>query len=76
MEDIKLIAFKDEKASYDLMNKWCSEEYVYEWFEQRKLSYSEIKEKYQKKLLENKQKLFFNYHQITYQDHRQYYVLV
>ncbi len=38
--------------------KWCSNKYVYEWFEQRKLSYEEIREKYLKKLRDKKQDLY------------------
>ena len=38
--------------------KWCSNKYVYEWFEQRKLSYEEIREKYLKKLRDKRQDLY------------------
>jgi len=44
----------DFKKIYD----WCQNKNVYEWFEQRKLSLDEIKEKYQKKLELKKQDLF------------------
>lgn len=59
MKEIELIQFKDEESSYKLMWKWCSLPSIYEWFEQRVLSYNEIFDKYNNKLLDNKQKLFF-----------------
>lgn len=58
MNKIELVNFLDNDSNYKLMYKWCSYEFIYEWFEQRKLSYSEIVDKYQKKLLLGKQKLF------------------
>lgn len=58
MNKIKLVNFLDNDSNYKLMYKWCSYEFIYEWFEQRKLSYREIVDKYQKKLLLGKQKLF------------------
>ena len=64
MIEIDLIEFTDKKESYELMYKWCCQEFIYEWFEQRKLSIEEIENKYKNKLLENKQKLFF----ISYND--------
>ena len=42
--------------------KWCSQEFVYEWFEQRKLSYDEIKNKYKNKLKNKIQDLFIITH--------------
>ena len=48
------------------MYKWCSQEFIYEWFEQRKLSYEEIENKYKNKLLANQQQLFF----INYNDNK------
>lgn len=58
MKKIELIEFKDNIDNYRLMYKWCSEKNVYEWFEQRILSYDEIVRKYKTKLLNNKQKLY------------------
>jgi hypothetical protein len=49
MSEIDLIEFTDKKDSYELMYKWCSQEFIYEWFEQRKLSYEEIENKYKNK---------------------------
>ena len=58
MDKIELVNFSDEDAIYKLLYKWCSNKFVYEWFEQRILSYDEIVKKYKKKLLDGKQKLF------------------
>ena len=66
MSKIDLIEFTDKKDSYELMCKWCSQEFIYEWFEQRKLSYEEIENKYKNKLLANQQQLFF----INYNDNK------
>ena len=57
MLKIELIEFIDTKENYILMHKWCSNKFVYEWFEQRILSYDEIVNKYKTKLKDNKQKL-------------------
>ena len=66
MSKIDLIEFTDKKDGYELMYKWCSQEFIYEWFEQRKLSYEEIENKYKNKLLANQQQLFF----INYNDNK------
>ncbi len=58
MYKVNLVSFNDSDDIYKLIHKWCSEKYVYEWFEQRVLSYDEIVEKYKKKLLDGKQELF------------------
>ena len=57
MDKIELVNFCDEDSIYRLLYKWCSNKFVYEWFEQRILSYDEIVKKYKKKLLEGKQTL-------------------
>ena len=54
---ISIRRFKDNEEDYLKLYKWCQNKDVYEWFEQRKLSLDEIKEKYQKKLQEKKQEL-------------------
>ena len=65
MNKISLTKFTDTKNSYELMHKWCSESFVYEWFEQRILSLTEITKKYQNKLLTKEQTLYFiNYNNI------------
>lgn len=38
--------------------EWCSQRFIYEWFEQRVLSYDEIVKKYTNKLNGGKQNLF------------------
>ena len=43
---------------FKLLYKWCQNKSVYEWFEQRKLSFEEIKNKYTKKIKEKQQELF------------------
>ena len=63
---IGLIKFTDKKDNYELLYKWCSQEFIYEWFEQRKLSLEEIENKYKNKLLANQQQLFF----INYNDNK------
>ena len=59
MSKIDLIEFTDKKDNYELMYKWCSQEFIYEWFEQIKLSPEDIENKYKNKLLANQQQLFF-----------------
>lgn len=62
---IQLTAFNDKKYNYELMYKWCNQKFVYDWFEQKKLSFYEIEKKYKNKLLDGKQYLFFiNYNNI------------
>lgn len=64
MNKIKLVEFTDKEDNYKLMYKWCSQEFIYEWFEQRKLSLDEIEYKYKTKLLNKEQKLFLiNYNE-------------
>ena len=50
MNKIDLTRFTDKKDNYVLMYKWCSQEFIYKWFEQRKFSYEEIENKYKNKL--------------------------
>ena len=66
MDKIELIKFTDKKDNYELMYKWCSQDFIYEWFEQRKLSFLEIENKYKNKILNNHQQLFF----INYNDNK------
>lgn len=50
----------DEKSiDYELLHKWSDQPFVIEWFEQRSLSPQEIKEKYDRKLREGKEQLFY-----------------
>ena len=50
MENIVFREFTDDIENYKKLHKWCSQKEVWEWFEQRILSYDEIIEKYQRKL--------------------------
>lgn len=59
MDKIELIKFNNLMDNYHLMHKWCSEKFVYEWFEQRILTFEEVVNKYKTKLLEQKQDLYF-----------------
>lgn len=43
---------------YLKLYNWCKQEFVYEWFEQRILTYDEIVDKYERKLKEGKQDLY------------------
>lgn len=53
------ITFKSvNKNDFSLIHKWCQQKFVYEWFEQRILSYEEIVTKYTNKLNDNKQDLY------------------
>ena len=54
-EDIKLRNLKDKEEEYKLIHKWCEKKDVYEWFEQRILSYDEIMSKYKNKLYNSDQ---------------------
>lgn len=62
-DNIKLRLLKE--TDFEKIYHWCQNKYVYEWFEQRKLSLDEIKEKYQNKLNSKKQDLFI----INYNNH-------
>ena len=66
MSEIDLIKFTDKKDSYELMYKWCSQEFIYEYPEQKKFSFEEIENKYKNKLLANQPHLFF----INYNDNK------
>ena len=46
MSDINIRLLKDTDVDYKLLEKWYQEEEIYSSFEQRKLNYKEIKEKY------------------------------
>ena len=47
----------NQESEFRKLYKWCSQEYIYEWFEQKKLSYEEIVDKYTNKLNDKKQDL-------------------
>ena len=53
-----MISFRKLKEEdFTKLYKWCSKKHVYEWFEQRVLSFDEIKNKYKNKLLNDKQEV-------------------
>ncbi len=62
--NINFQEINDTNIDYKLLHKWCSNKFVYEWFEQRILSYDEICNKYKNKLMQHKQDLFI----IRYED--------
>ena len=49
--------FKDNETEYVKIYNWCKNDFVFAWFEQRILSFEEIKEKYKNKHKEKKQEL-------------------
>lgn len=50
--------FQNKEEDYANMYKWYQNKFVYEWFEQRKLNYDEIKKKYKSKLINKREELF------------------
>ena len=59
MNNIELVIINENNIDYNLIHNWCLKEYVYDYFEQRKLSYNEIYNKYKNKLLDKKQTLLY-----------------
>lgn len=57
MYNITFRNLEDNQNEYKQLHEWCQHEFVYEWFEQRILSYDEIVTKYKNKLNEKKQEL-------------------
>ncbi len=56
--DISLKKMQDSKENYEKLYNWCKNKNVYEWFEQRILSYDEIVNKYKNKLIKKEQDLY------------------
>ena len=56
--DISFRRLKDSTTDYQKLYKWCQNEFVYEWFEQRILTYDEIVKKYREKLNNKIQDLY------------------
>ncbi len=56
--NITLRNLEDKEEDYKKVYNWCQNKYVYEWFEQRKLSYEEIHSKYKNKLDMHNQDIF------------------
>lgn len=52
-KNVSLRRLCDNNDDYKLLQKWYQKEYVYLYFEQRMLSFDEIKEKYYNRTLEN-----------------------
>ena len=53
MNDVNIRLLKDIDTDYKLLEKWYQEEEIYSSFEQRKLNYQEIKEKYYPRTLKS-----------------------
>ena len=53
MEDVKIRQLNDSESDYRLLEKWYQEEDIYSSFEQRRLTYEEIKNKYYPRTLSN-----------------------
>ena len=53
MKEVNIRLLKDTTEDYKLLEKWYQEEEIYTSFEQRKLNYQEIKEKYYPRTLKN-----------------------
>ncbi len=51
--NIRLRLLKDSEKDYKMLEKWYQEEEIYSHFEQRKLNYDEIKDKYLPRTLKN-----------------------
>lgn len=56
--NISFRKLNNDKKEFIKLYKWCQNDFVYEWFEQRKLTLDEIIKKYQNKLEKKKQNLF------------------
>lgn len=52
-KDLKLRLLNNSYEDYKMLEKWYQEEEIYSHFEQRKLNYNEIKDKYFPRTLEN-----------------------
>ncbi len=55
---IEFRELNDSKEDYLKLYNWCQNKDVYEWFEQRVLSYSEIVSKYKNKINKKEQDLY------------------
>lgn len=53
MIKINFRKLNDSENDYKLLYNWCQKEYIYKYFEQRKLSYQEIVNKYKKRIRKN-----------------------
>ena len=57
-DELAFRELNDNEEEFKQIHKWCNNEFVYEWFEQRVLSLDEIITKYKNKLNNNKQDIF------------------
>ena len=53
-DNITLRSMNKTTEDYQFVYHWCQNIEVYEWFEQRVLSYDEVVEKYRNKIVCNK----------------------
>ncbi|MBE6158310.1 MAG: GNAT family N-acetyltransferase [Firmicutes bacterium] len=58
MSNIVFRELTDSIDNFRNLHKWCSQKDVWEWFEQRLLTYDEIIEKYQNKLAINEEDMY------------------
>ena len=56
--DISFKKVHDSKEDYEKLYNWCKNRNVYEWVEQRILSYDEIVNKYKNKMIKKEQDLY------------------
>lgn len=56
--NISFRKLRDTKEDYEKLYNWCKNKFVYEWFEQRILSYDEIVNKYKSKIKKKEQTLY------------------
>ena len=56
--DISFKKLESNKQIYKEIYEWCQNEFVYEWFEQRRLSLDDITRKYEDKISKGIQSLF------------------
>ena len=59
MNNIFFRNLEDNKDSYQKIYFWCQKDFVYQWFEQRKLTFEEIENKYKTKLEKRIQDIYF-----------------
>lgn len=57
-QNITFRKLQDNEKDYQKLYRWCQNKFVYEWFEQRKLTYDEIVKKYKNKLATKKEDLY------------------
>ena len=56
--EISFRKLEDKEEDYLKLYNWCKQKFIYEWFEQRVLTYNEIVNKYKNKLNKKEQDLF------------------